>query len=72
MSKFGLISDLDADVRSPKTQYQLFEAEMGFEKADVLIPLEKAELFEQKVLKLKPKSKASLARIAKEFGGQVK
>lgn len=72
MSKFGLISDLNEDERSPKIKYQLFEAEMGFEKAEVLIPLQHADLFEKKILALKPKSKALLSRIAKEFEGQVK
>ena len=69
MSKFGLISDLDENARSPKTKYQLFEVEMGFEKAQVLIPFDKAELFEQAALEAKPKSAASLIKLASKYGG---
>ena len=64
--KFGLISGLD---EAPKQKYQLFEAEMGFEHARVLVPLDKADEFEQEAIQKKPKSKASIGKLAEKFGG---
>ena len=45
MSKFGLLSNLEEDAVSPKTKFQLFEAELGFEKVEVLVPFERVEEF---------------------------
>lgn len=69
MSKFGFISGIDEDVKSPKTKYQLFEAELGFEKASVLVPFDKAEAFERAALQAQPKSKVTLVKLAARFGG---
>lgn len=65
--KFGFISGLDED--DQKTKYQLFEAEMGFEKASILIPLDQADAFEKSANEERPKSKSSLLRLASKFGG---
>lgn len=69
MSKFGFISDLEEDSKSPKQKYQLFEAEIGFEKASVLVPFDKAELFEAAALEAQPKSAVSLIKLAAKYGG---
>jgi hypothetical protein len=71
MSKFGLISGLAEDAKTPKVKYQLFEVEMGFEKATVLIPYIDAEQFETRVSQVKPKSISALSKLAEEFGGSV-
>ena len=71
MSKFGLILDLDESVRSPKTKYQLYEVEMGFERAQVLIPFDQASVFESAAQSQQPKGKHSLAKLAKQFGGTI-
>lgn len=68
--KFDFLSGLDEDVNSPKTKYQLFEAEIGFEKTSILIPLNQADSFEKEALKTKPKSKSSFLKLASKFGGQ--
>ena len=70
--RFDLISNLEEDVQSPKVKYQVFEATLGFETAEVLIPLEKADDFFTEALKKKPKSKATLNVLASKFGGMVK
>jgi hypothetical protein len=67
--KFGLLSNLEEDVTSPKKKFQLFEAEMGFEHTQVLIPFENADAFEQAASKHPPKSASSLLRLASKFGG---
>lgn len=67
--KFGFLSGLDEESANPKTKYQLFEAEMGFEKASVLIPLDQADAFEKSANEAKPKSKSSFLRLASNFGG---
>lgn len=69
MSKFGLLSNIEEDAKSPKQKYQLFEADIGFEKASVLVPFDKADLFEAEALKVKPKSAVSLLKLASKFGG---
>jgi len=69
--KFDLISGIEEDVKKPKTKYQVFEATLGFERAEVLIPFEKADEFLTEAQEKKPKSKASLNKIASKFGGLV-
>lgn len=69
--KFDFISGIDADVKKPKTKYQVFEATMGIERAEVLIPFDKADEFLSEVTEEKPKSTVSLKRIASKFGGSV-
>lgn len=71
MSKFNLLSDLEEDELSPKKKFQLFEIEMGFERASVLIPLETADDFLTEALKEKPKSTASLKKIVERFEGEI-
>ena len=69
--KFDFISNLEEDAKSPKTKFQLFEAEIGFEHAQVLIPFENADAFQEEAMLRKPKGKHSLDRLAKQFGGNV-
>jgi hypothetical protein len=69
MSKFGFISDLEEDSKSPKQKFQLFEAEIGFEKASVLVPFDKADLFAKEAERVQPKSAVSLIKLAVKFGG---
>jgi len=69
--KFDLISGMEEDVKKPKTKYQVFEANMGFERAEVLIPFEKADEFLAEATEQKPKSAAALKKIASKFGGSV-
>lgn len=69
MSKFNFLNNLEEE--SPKVKYQLFEAEMGFERVSVFIPLQSVELFEAEANEKKPKSKTSLEKIAKKHGGHV-
>jgi hypothetical protein len=68
VAKFGFISGLD---EAPKKKYQLFEVEMGFERAQVLVPFDKADEFEKEALEKKPKSKISIGKLAERFGGFV-
>ena len=69
--KFGLISGLEAQADSPKKKYQVFEAELGFEKAQVIVPFESADAFVEAAESARPKSRASLKRLAEKFGGEL-
>jgi hypothetical protein len=69
--KFGFLSGLDEEQSIPKTKYQLFEAEMGFEKASVLVPLDQADAFEKEALAVKPKSKITFEKLASKYGGSI-
>lgn len=71
MSKFGFIANLEDDQKAPKKKYQMFEAEMGFEKAVVLIPLESADAFAVEAEKKQPKGRPSLVKLAEKYGGSV-
>ena len=66
MATFGFISGLDD---KPKQKYQLFEAELGFEKVSILVPFEQADAFDQEANKVKPKTPARLLKLASKFGG---
>jgi hypothetical protein len=68
-SKFNFISDIEKDVK--KKKYQCFEVKMGFETIDVMVPFEKAELFEEAANKEQPKSTASLKSLLKKFNGVI-
>lgn len=70
--KFDFISNLEEDAKSPKTKFQLFEAEIGFEHAEILIPFDKADAFLEEAMIKKPKSKSSMLRLATQYGGEVK
>lgn len=70
--KFGLIANLEEEEKSPKQKFQLFEVEMGFERAEVKIPYNMVESFEEECMKVQPKGKATLSRIAKKYEGTVK
>lgn len=72
MSKFGLLSNLDEDLATPKKKFQLFEAEMGFEKVEFLIPFDVADEFTVAAQEQQPKSGASLAKLVAKFGGEIK
>lgn len=71
MSKFNLLSNLEEDAVSPKKKFQLFEVEMGFERAEALIPFEFADEFLIAAEKQKPKSSASLKKLVHTFGGEI-
>jgi hypothetical protein len=70
--KFGFISHIVEDSISPKIKYQVFEAELGFEHAEVLIPFDKADDFVKESESLAPKSLTALSKIAAKFGGSIK
>jgi hypothetical protein len=65
-SKFEFISGLDTE-----EAYQLFEADIGLEKANVLVPLSNADSFLTEARSAKPKSIASLHKLAQQYGGYV-
>jgi hypothetical protein len=69
--KFGLISGIEAQADSPKKKYQVFEAELGFEKVQVVVPFENADAFVSEAESVKPKSRSSLKRLAEKFGGEL-
>lgn len=69
--KFSLISGLEEDTVTPKIKFQLFAAEIGFERAEVLIPFDQADIFAEEAKQQQPKSKASLNKLASKFGGKV-
>lgn len=71
MSKFGLISDLDENTKSTKQKFQLFEVEIGFEHAQIILPFDNADAFVAEALNKKPKSISSLKKIAAKFGGEL-
>ncbi len=68
MTAFNLLNNLE---EGPKTKYQLFEAEMGFERVKVYIPVDRAEDFAVEALEKKPKSSASLSKLAQKHGGHL-
>ena len=70
MKQFDFISNIEEEAKNPKTKFQLFEIEMGFEKVQVLIPLEKSDDFFEVVKNSKPKSKASLSSFVNQFNGK--
>lgn len=72
MSKFGLLSNLEEEVESPKQKFQVFEAELGFEKVEFLIPFENADQFIDTAEQQQPKSSASLRKLVAKFGGEIK
>lgn len=67
---YSFLSNLEKVAEGKK--YQVFEAVLGFERAEVIVPLENADAFEKQVLAQKPKSVSRLRRIAESFGGDVK
>jgi len=70
--KFNFISGIEEDKKNPKVKYQVFEVAMGIERAEVLIPIDKADEFLAEATDKKPKGFSSLKKIASEFGGLVK
>lgn len=69
MSQFSLLNDLENKPAAVK--YQVFEAEVGFEKAIVTIPFDQAEAFYEEAVRVKPKSISTLSKIASKFGGSA-
>jgi hypothetical protein len=69
MSKFGLISNIQED--ETKRKFQLFEAELGFEKLTALVPVENADAFEAEALKNQPKSATSFKKLVVKHGGEL-
>lgn len=68
--KFGLLASLDGGAPT-KQKFQIFEAEIGFEKFEVTIPYSKADDFETAANSKKPQTLAALQQLVKEFGGNV-
>lgn len=68
MSAFSFIANLDGE---QKKKYQLFEADIGFEKLKVLIPFENADTFEEAVTKSNLKTATTMKSIALKFGGEI-
>lgn len=71
MSKFDFISGLENPGKAQKQKYQIFKVQMGFESVEVCIPFDNADTFEQKILKVKPKSTTSLEKMLGDFGGSI-
>ena len=69
--KFSFISDIEKSAENPKVKYQVFEVQMGFEKTEVLVPFESADAFLEEAMDKKPKSVASMKKLAAKFGGTV-
>lgn len=69
--QFNFLAGLEKERQNPTQKFQIFEAQMGFEKVSVKIPLQNASLFEDEAEKVKPKSATSLGRLAKKFGGSI-
>lgn len=67
--KFDFISGIEDDVK--KTKYQVFEASLGFEQAEILIPFDRADEFMEEAISRKPKSKTTLNKLAENYGGKV-
>ena len=72
MSKFSFISDIVDESISPKTKFQLFEVQIGFEHAEILVPFDKADTFLEETHSSAPKSITALEKIAVKFGGKIK
>lgn len=72
MSKFSFISDIVDESISPKTKFQLFEVQIGFECAEILVPFSEADTFLEEVQKSGAKSITALEKIAVKFGGKIK
>jgi hypothetical protein len=70
--KFSLISNIVEDAISPKIKYQLFEADVGFEHAELLIPFDRVDDFIEAASNANPKGITALSKIVAEFGGSVK
>lgn len=71
MSNFGLLSNLEEDSKNPKTKFQIYEIEMGFEKVEIAIPFSVCEQFETMVNEIKPKSRVSLSEVVRKFNGTI-
>jgi flagellar motor protein MotB len=69
--QFNFLAGLEKQTQNPVQKFQIFEAELGFERAKVKVPLQNATLFEEEANKVQPKSITSLERIAKKFGGSL-
>ena len=69
--QFNFLAGLEKQSKNPTQKFQIFEAEMGFEKVKVQVPLQNASLFEDEALKVKPKSATTLEKLANKFGGSI-
>lgn len=69
--KFGFLSNLEEGASSQKVKYQLFEAEIGFEKMSILIPFDNADEFETAVQIKPPKTKSAMLKLAEKFRGTL-
>lgn len=70
MSKFSFISDIDSETESPKTKFQIFDVQIGFEHAEILVPFINAEAFLEEANSSSPKSLTALEKIVVKFGGR--
>lgn len=71
MATFSLISNIVEDQKTPKKKFQVFEVQIGFEKAQVCLPFEAADNFEKAANLKSPKTLNSLRSIVLEFGGEI-
>lgn len=69
MPKFNFISNIEEI--SGQTTYQVYEAEVGFERAFVLVPISNVEDFEKKMEGKTFKSLVSLSKIVESVGGVI-
>jgi hypothetical protein len=71
--RFQLIPDLDAPAKPAPRQYQEYEADLGLERATVLVPLERAAELEAAVAADATllRSKARLRRVVERLEGEV-
>lgn len=71
MMHFNFLSDLEKEIENPSTKYQIFEAELGFEKVKAKVPFENADAFEREVSNAAPKTRRFFESYVKKHGGSL-
>ncbi len=72
MAKFDFLQGIEDDSKNPKQRFQIFEAELGFEKISIAVPFANADAFFDEAMAKKPKAASTLLSIAQKFGGYAK
>lgn len=68
---FSLIKKVEDEVKNPKTPYQVFEAQLRFEKVNIVVPLSESNSFLKEILANRPVSKTELKAIAGKYQGYL-
>jgi len=69
--KFQFISEIDQAAGVSRIKYQIFEVELGFERASILIPFDRVDEFQAAVSAARPKSMSTLSQLVVSHGGIV-